>query len=165
MSELDESLANAAHEIAFHPKKFQISVLGLLIWCLIFGAPGFVIGLLIAIKKGIGLKSVFLMCSSLIIFAIGFLYLQQQKKHYRCLLEHDGVRLLNGVWWQTETFVPASRIQHTEVIQGPLQRRWEMAELELHTAGTHVGKIKISGIFKSDALAIRDLLLHRRSSE
>lgn len=74
----------------------------------------------------------------------------------------DGLLVKRGVFWRSETFVPRSRIQHTEVNQGPFDRRWGMASLSLHTAGTHVEKITVSGLFHPDALRLRDELLDRQ---
>lgn len=83
-------------------------------------------------------------------------------RHYRVLHLADGLLIHRGVFWRSETFVPRSRIQHTEVNQGPLDRRWGMAKLVLHTAGTRLENISVSGLNHADALTLRDALLDRR---
>ena len=50
-------------------------------------------------------------------------------------LPDEGVVLSSGVWWRSEVWVPMARLQHLDVSQGPLDRRWGMASLSLHTAG------------------------------
>jgi membrane protein YdbS with pleckstrin-like domain len=66
------------------------------------------------------------------------------------------------VWWRREIFVPRARIQHTEVNQGPLDRRWGMASLSLHTAGTRLENIVLPGLTRAIAERLRDELLDRR---
>jgi hypothetical protein len=77
-----------------------------------------------------------------------------------CLLP-DGLWIDRGVWWRSETFVPRTRIQHTEVNQGPLARRYGIATLKLFTAGTQHAEVEIDGLAHGDALWLRDELLGR----
>ena len=42
-------------------------------------------------------------------------------------LDGDGLKLRRGVLWQIVTHVPRSRVQHTDVSQGPLERRYGSA--------------------------------------
>jgi len=55
--------------------------------------------------------------------------------------------------------VPRSRIQHTDVSQGPLQRPFGLATLTVHTAGTQFAAVPLSGLAKEVAEAIRDQLI------
>ena len=64
-----------------------------------------------------------------------------------------------GVVWRSEISVPRSRVQHTDVSQGPLQRRFGLATLILHTAGTHHASVSLAGLPHAAALAIRDYLI------
>jgi len=75
----------------------------------------------------------------------------------------DGVLIRRGVWWRTEMFVPRSRIQHTEINQGPLDRRWGMASVAIHTAGTRLERIIVPGLTRALAEALRDALLDRQT--
>lgn len=82
-------------------------------------------------------------------------------RRYRVQVLDDGVMVERGVFWQAQTFIPRSRIQHTEVNQGPLDRRWGMAKLIVHTAAAGVASIAAVGLHQADALAVRDQLLDR----
>lgn len=82
-------------------------------------------------------------------------------KTFRCVLLPDGVLLRRGVFWQTETFVPRPRIQHTEVQEGPVARRFGIATLKIFTAGAQVGELAVAGLPRESALALRDRLLGR----
>ena len=91
-----------------------------------------------------------------------YLYAVRRFAHYRG--EHfplEGVRLQDGVWWQTETWIPIARLQHLDVQQGPLDRRWGMATLSLHTAGSHDHLLRIKGLPLDQAYALRDALMPR----
>ena len=57
--------------------------------------------------------------------------------------------------------MPRSRIQHTDVSQGPYQRRFGLATLVVYTAGTEHASIAIEGLRHETALAFRDALLAR----
>jgi membrane protein YdbS with pleckstrin-like domain len=80
---------------------------------------------------------------------------------YRVAVLDDGVRVEKGVFWRVETFVPGVRIQHTEVNQGPLDRRWGMAKLVIHTAAAGLASVSAVGLHRDDAIAVRDRLLDR----
>ena len=73
----------------------------------------------------------------------------------RCV---DEVTLLSGV-------VPRSRIQHTDVSQGPLERRHGLGTLVVYTAGTQHSEVKLHGLEFSIAQRIRTHLLPRDQSD
>lgn len=71
----------------------------------------------------------------------------------------DGLVIRRGVWWRREIHVPRSRIQHTDVSQGPLERRFGLATLHVFTAGTENAEVTLGGLDLATAAAIRDHLL------
>lgn len=71
----------------------------------------------------------------------------------------DGLEILRGVWWRRMIHVPRSRIQHTDVSQGPLERRFGLATLHVFTAGTANAEVALAGLAHDDATTIRDQLL------
>ncbi len=70
-----------------------------------------------------------------------------------------GLWIRRGVVWRSEISVPQSRVQHTDVSQGPLERRFGIATLVLHTAGTQHAAVSLGGLSHTAALAIRDFLI------
>lgn len=70
-----------------------------------------------------------------------------------------GLEIQRGVYWRTLTNVPRSRIQHTDVSQGPLERRHGLGTLVVYTAGTQHSEVKLSGLEFSIAQRIRTHLL------
>lgn len=76
-------------------------------------------------------------------------------------LDDDGLEYQHGWLWRHHISVPRSRIQHTDVTQGPYERRFGLATLVIHTAGTAHAAISIEGLSHGTALAFRDALLAR----
>jgi membrane protein YdbS with pleckstrin-like domain len=74
-------------------------------------------------------------------------------------LDDDGLEILRGVYWRTITNVPRSRVQHTDVSQGPLERRHGLGTLVVYTAGTQHSQVTLSGLEFSVARRIRAHLL------
>ena len=74
-------------------------------------------------------------------------------------VDADGLEIRGGVYFRSVTTVPKSRVQHTDVSQGPLQRRYGLATLIVHTAGTEHAQVALPGLPHDVALRIRDHLL------
>jgi len=82
-------------------------------------------------------------------------------KHTHWRLDGDGFNLRRGRLWRSETRVPASRVQHLDLKRGPLQRRYGLATLVIHTAGTRHSAVSIGGLDADDAERLRDQLAHQ----
>lgn len=85
------------------------------------------------------------------------------KRHRRTLwkLDDTGFALRRGRWWQTESHVPISRVQHLDLKRGPLERAFKLATLVIHTAGTRLAAVSVSGLDGEDAERLRDQLAHQ----
>ena len=73
--------------------------------------------------------------------------------------DENGFTIRRGVLWRGVTSIPKARVQHTDVVQGPLQRRYGLGRLIIHTAGTQHASVSLSGLPHDKALAIRDFLI------
>jgi hypothetical protein len=71
-------------------------------------------------------------------------------------LDEHGFAVRRGRLWQWETRVPTSRVQHLDLKRGPLERSHGLASLVLHTAGTRLSAVSISGLDDADAERLRD---------
>lgn len=82
------------------------------------------------------------------------------KRHQRTQwkLDGDGFALQRGRWWQTESRVPISRVQHLDLKRGPLERAFGLATLVIHTAGTRMAAVSVAGLRGEDAEHLRDRL-------
>ncbi len=97
----------------------------------------------------------------LLLIGVVLHYWRRYAEQFSCRLLADGLLVRRGVWWRTEIFVPRSRIQHTEVNQGPLARRLDLAQITVYTAGSHGAKIEVDGLALAQATHLRDQLLGR----
>jgi membrane protein YdbS with pleckstrin-like domain len=91
---------------------------------------------------------------------VGWMFGRARFRHYRAQLHAgEGVVVFDGVWWRSETWVPIVSLQHIDVNQGPLDRRWGMASLTLHTAGAHDHETRVAGLPLAQAQALRAALM------
>jgi uncharacterized protein len=74
-------------------------------------------------------------------------------------VDQAGIEIRQGVYWRTITIVPRSRVQHTDVSQGPLERRFGLGTLVIYTAGTTHSKVNVSGLAFDVARRVRAHLL------
>ena len=82
-------------------------------------------------------------------------------RHTWYRVDEAGIEIVRGVYWRTITNVPRSRIQHTDVSQGPLERRHGLGTLAVFTAGTQHSEVKLYGLEFTVAQRIRAHLLPR----
>ncbi|MFN0056927.1 MAG: PH domain-containing protein [Planctomycetota bacterium] len=70
-----------------------------------------------------------------------------------------GLEIQRGVLWRSVLKVPRNRIQYTDLSRGPLERRYQLATLIVHTAGTVHAVVTLPGLEVQRAQALRDALL------
>jgi membrane protein YdbS with pleckstrin-like domain len=68
----------------------------------------------------------------------------------------DEIEIGRGRWFRVRTIVPFGRVQHIDVAQGPVERSYGVANLILNTAGTHASAVRLPGLARADAEAMRD---------
>lgn len=150
-----------AREFRLHPRVAELWFWQSLIVAVVVSVPGVLAG----IGSGWWLVAVLAVLVGALLLRLSILYHRRELQLFYCGLLADGLRIRRGVWWRSETFVPRSRIQHTEVTQGPIARHFGMATLKVYTAGTHQAEIQVEGLPHADALALRDLLLGREGHD
>lgn len=67
----------------------------------------------------------------------------------------------SGVLFRTVTAIPFNRIQHVEKDSAPLDRRFNIANLKIYTAGGSGGDLKIDGLSAGDAERLRIHILNK----
>lgn len=70
----------------------------------------------------------------------------------------------SGVFWRTVTAIPFNRIQHVEKSSTPLDRKFQLASLQLFTAGGSGGDLKIHGLSAKTAEKLRKFILDKIGS-
>jgi membrane protein YdbS with pleckstrin-like domain len=111
----------------------------------------------VGIGFGIGVAASLLIILPLIWF--GWIYPGLAYRHASWRLNRDGLEIRRGVWWRHRIIVPRSRVQHSDIHQGPMQRNYGIAELIVHTAGTSNSSVKLEGLSATKAEKLRETLL------
>ena len=86
-------------------------------------------------------------------------------RHTFYRVDEQGIEIREGVYWRTIVNVPRSRVQHTDVSQGPLQRSRGLGTLVIYTAGTDHARVTLVGLGYETALRIREHLLPKDASD
>ncbi len=71
----------------------------------------------------------------------------------------EGIEIRYGILFRHVTAVARSRVQHIDVAEGPVLRRFGLAKLVLHTAGTSHATVELDGLPRDTAFALRDFLI------
>lgn len=122
-----------------------VSLVGILITLVVGDTPGWVKLLLLAGWTG---ELAFLTWLSLALP-------QKRYLHTRYRVDASGLLLHRGRLFHSELGVARSRIQHTDVTQGPVQRIYGLATLSIYTAGTEDAQIDVTGIAFEEAKRLR----------
>ena len=85
-----------------------------------------------------------------------------QRLGYR--LGDEELRVARGYFIRIDTIVPFVRVQHIDVAQGPIERRYGLSHLIVHTSGTHNSTLTLPGLPAERAAEMRDAIrAHIRS--
>lgn len=82
-----------------------------------------------------------------------------EHRHRSYKVDERGIEIRRGVLWRRAIQVPRSRVQHTDVSQGPIERGFGLGTLVIYTAGTEHARVDLPGLEHGTALRIRDYLL------
>ena len=69
--------------------------------------------------------------------------------------EHE-LHVRYGLFTRVRTVVPFGRVQHIDIAHGPIERRFGLATLILHTAGTRGAAVPLPGLLHEEAERMRD---------
>ena len=86
-------------------------------------------------------------------------------RHYSYRVDEHGIEIRSGVLVRRVTTVPRSRVQHTDVAQGPVQRRFGLGTVVIYTAGTQFSRVALPGLEYGVATSIRDMLLPKHGAD
>ena len=100
-----------------------------------------------------------------IIFTIGFIWAKKSYDYTWYWLADEGLYIQSGVWWRKKTLIPFNRVQHTDVAQGPLERKYKLGKLVTHTAGTRDASVSLDGILLETAHELRSVLQEEGESD
>ena len=86
-------------------------------------------------------------------------------RHHAYRVDDLGIEIRRGVIWRRVITVPRSRVQHIDVSQGPIERRFGLGGVAIFTAGTEYAMVPLHGISHDMAIWIRDRLLPKETPD
>ncbi|MFR9795214.1 PH domain-containing protein [Streptomyces sp. MS06] len=89
--------------------------------------------------------------------AWGWVLIGRNWRSWRYAERADDLLISRGVLWREETVVPYGRMQLVEVTSGPVERRFGLASVQLHTAAAATDAA-IPGLPPAEAERLRDRL-------
>ncbi len=122
---------------------------------------GIVGGTLLHFYQGLSLLivvPVWLLLILLLVLETGYL----PRKRYEATsyrIGNEVFEFCSGLVWKTSVMIPISRIQHIDLLRGPLERHHGLATLSVHTAGTSNAFQRVSGLEASTAIAVRERIM------
>jgi membrane protein YdbS with pleckstrin-like domain len=148
------------------PRHVTVERIGLAVLTAIVSVASLVAGVIVAFTTEPGgvwllvIAGAWLLLTSILLLCVAR-WPQLAHSHSSYRVDADGIEIRRGVWWRSVVSVPKSRVQHIDVTQGPLDRRYGLGELVLHTAGNEYAQVSLDGLDHTVALALRDHLLPR----
>lgn len=102
----------------------------------------------------------------LILMALWYLLVSKKVFNARsyALRQHD-ILYSRGLIFRSTTVVPFNRIQHVEIVSGPIDRLFRLSTLKIFTAGGSQSDITIPGLLSSDALNIKSFIISKTSQD
>jgi membrane protein YdbS with pleckstrin-like domain len=74
------------------------------------------------------------------------------------VLREGDLLVSRGVIIHTMTVIPLRRVQHVDVLQGPLERAWGLSSVEVYTASGLGADVRIRGLLPEQAQELRERL-------
>ena len=79
-------------------------------------------------------------------------------RRLRYRLTERVLQVMRGWMVHSDTVVPLVRVQHLDVVRGPLEKMFGTATLVVHTAGTLNSTVTVPGLAPERAAEIRDVI-------
>ena len=152
--------------LPIHKKYWNVIVMNLLIFTVILFVAT-VITFVSVYKSGNVGAGFYVSVLAFVFGFIGFLFWLNRiafRKRGYAVREKD-LLYRSGVLATTTTIVPFNRIQHIAVNEGMFSRMYDLASLEIYTAGGSTSDLSISGIDKEKAHSIREFLMNNLTSD
>lgn len=141
-----------------HPKYWNVMVFNI---CIFFLISGGALATLLVVNKTVKpylypilIAYVIILTTTFILYYLGF------KRRGFALREKD-IIYKSGVIAETTKIIPLNRIQHVALDEGLFSRIYQLATLEIHTAGGSSGHMQIAGIPVESAKIIKEALIKR----
>ena len=92
------------------------------------------------------------------LFVISILLVNAQFKIKAFGMRERDIMYRTGLIWRKTTTIPFNRIQHSEIKEGPISKRYGLCTLNVYTAGGAQSDMKIPGLLKEEGVRIKDFI-------
>ena len=94
------------------------------------------------------------------LFCFNFFWLPKKRcESWSYRLTDTILEFRSGIILKKSVMIPLSRLQHADLIRGPIEQRLGLSSLIIHTAGTKAASHTISGLEAETADKLRDDLI------
>lgn len=84
---------------------------------------------------------------------------------WRFAIDHEVLEARYGVVFREEKVIPINRLQHVDLMRGPIERLFGLSTLVVFTAGTEGATFRLPGLAKQRAKDLRDRILAARGDD
>lgn len=140
--------------IEFKPLEKDYLWLRLTIWGIIVFLVSTVLIIVNLFQDKIDWVYLFCVITAIILTVFGFEFKGFGIKGF-AIREHD-ISYKSGLIFFSITSIPFNRIQHTEVSQGPVGQMFDLATVQIYTAGGATSDINVPGLKVRDAHKLKD---------
>ncbi|MDP2561484.1 PH domain-containing protein [Psychrobium sp. 1_MG-2023] len=84
-------------------------------------------------------------------------YFADKAKGY--VLRESDISFYTGVFFKKVVIQPLLRLQHIELKRGPIERKLDLATIQVFSAGGALHTFELPGLYHQDALALRQFIL------
>lgn len=98
-----------------------------------------------------------------LLFAVLFMLIRFSFKVKGYAVRSKDIAYKSGLIFRVQTLVPYNRIQHCELVQGPVEKMFDLCHIQIYTAGGDDSELRIPGLQHQTGEALRDQLLKQIS--
>lgn len=141
--------------LPLHPDHLKLLRIRSALFALVFIGVATLLDAILALRTGFSFGLV-TGGAALIGVTLALLLPGRRYRSWTWRMDEDEMRIASGVLVRSDTIVPFGRVQHIDIVRGPLQRRFGLGSLVLHTAGTRSAAMVLPGLEIGEAERIRD---------
>ena len=86
-------------------------------------------------------------------------------QRWRFSVDAELLRMRSGILFHEEKAIPISRLQHVDLLRGPIERLFGLATLVIWTAGNEGAAFRVQGLEAARAARLRDAILAARGDD
>ena len=99
------------------------------------------------------------------LFALNLSFTALAFKKRKYALRAKDIIYTKGLIWSVRTAIPFNRIQHAELKQGPIDRKFGLSSLKVFTAGGQSSDLVIPGLPSDQAQQLKDFVLGKTAED